>query len=277
MMRMTDTVKQLLIINIIFYVGSNIVGDVAYQLLSEYYPGNSNFRFWQPLTAMFMHAPVYGQGSSAGIMHIVFNMFALVSFGAALEHFWGAKKFIFFYISCGLGAAALHTAVNYFQIQYALEQLSSLNFSNSDIHILLSTDYSSVFDEKGQMVASKVKTILDNAHCTQEQFNILASAVQNFQSTSLGASGAIYGLLTAFAFMFPSAELGIMFIPIPIKAKYFVPGIIAIDLFLGFRGSSLFGAGGTGIAHFAHVGGALTGFVMMWYWKRNQFNKNRWN
>lgn len=270
MMRMTDTVKQLLIINIIFFIGSQFVAK-AYPVLSLYYPESPNFRVWQPLTSMFMHAPM------PNLMHIVFNMFALVSFGAALEHFWGAKKFIFFYISCGLGAAALHTAVNYFQIQYALEQLSTLNLSKSDIHILLSADYGSIFDDKGQMLASKVKTILDNAKCTQEQFNILASAVQNFQSTSLGASGAIYGLLTAFAFMFPTAELGIMFIPIPIKAKYFVPGIIAIDLFLGFRGSSLFGAGGTGIAHFAHVGGAITGFLMMWYWKRNQFNKSRWN
>ena len=277
MMQMTNTVKQLLIINIIFYVGSNVVGDVAYLLLSLYYPGNLNFNVWQPLTSMFMHAPIYGNGSSAGLMHIVFNMFALVSFGSALEHYWGAKKFIFFYISCGLGAAALHTAVNYFQIQGALDQLSSLNFSKSDIQILLNAEYSSVFDEKGQMMAGKVKTILENAHCSQEQFNILASAVQNFQSTSLGASGAIYGLLTAFAFMFPMAELGIMFIPIPVKAKYFVPGLIAVDLFLGFRGSSLFGAGGTGIAHFAHIGGAITGFIMMWYWKKNQFNKNRWN
>lgn len=276
-MRMTETVKQLLIINIIFYVGSNINGDFAYHLLSQYYPENRNFRFWQPLTSMFMHAPVYGKGSSTGLMHIVFNMFALVSFGSALEHYWGAKKFIFFYISCGLGASLLYTAVNYFQIHYALEQLSSLNFSKSDFKILLSADYSSIFDEKGQMIASKVKTILDNAKCSQDQFNTLATAVQTFQSTSLGASGAIYGLLTAFAFMFPMAELGIMFIPIPIKAKYFVPGIIAIDLFLGFKGSSLFGAGGTGIAHFAHIGGALTGFIMMWYWKKNQFNKNRWN
>lgn len=274
---MTETVKQLLIINIIFFVGSNVIGDVAYQLFSQYYPANPNFRFWQPLTAMFMHAPVYGQGSSAGIMHILFNMFALISFGSALEHYWGAKKFIFFYISCGLGAALMYTGVNYFQMHYALNQISDLNISESDLQILLNADYSSVFDAQGQMVASKVRTILDNSKFNQEQFNTLMEAVQIFRGSALGASGAIYGLLTAFAFMFPMAELGIMFIPIPIKAKYFVPGIIAIDLFLGFKGSSLFGAGGTGIAHFAHIGGALTGFLMMWYWKKTEFNKNRWN
>jgi membrane associated rhomboid family serine protease len=271
MMRMTETVKQLLIINIIFYIGSNINGDFAYQMFSLYYPENDNFRAWQPLTSMFMHARL------PNLMHIVFNMFALVSFGSALEHFWGAKKFIFFYISCGLGAALLHTGFNYYQIHSILNQISDLNLSNEDINILLNTNYQTVFDSNGQMIAGKVKSILDNAKCTQEQFNILVSAVQEFQTPSLGASGAIYGLLTAFAFMFPNAELALMFIPVPIKAKYFVPGIIAIDLILGFKGSSLFGSGGTGIAHFAHVGGALCGFLMMWHWKKNSFNNNRWN
>ncbi len=258
-MRMTETVKQLLIINIIFYIGSNYVGDMAYQLFSLYYPENHSFRLWQPLTSMFMHAPVYGQGSSAGIMHIVFNMFALVSFGSALEHYWGAKKFIFFYISCGLGAALLHTGFNYFEYHQALEALQNAHASTTDIaSILKEGKYSSGLGE-------------------QVPLSTIEQLYFSFNGTSLGASGAIYGLLTAFAFMFPMAELGIMFIPIPIKAKYFVPGLLAVDLFLGFKGSSLFGSGGTGIAHFAHVGGAITGFLMMWYWKKNSFNKNRWN
>jgi membrane associated rhomboid family serine protease len=271
MMKMTDTVKQLLIINILFYIGANYIGDFAYQLLSQYYPTNPNFRFWQPLTAMFMHAPIYNGSQGMGIMHILFNMFALVSFGSALEHYWGAKRFVFFYISCGLGAALLYTAVNYFQMQYVLDQVSSLNLSPANLKIILNADYST------NMIPETVQTILRNANCTQEQFNELSTAIQIYKSSALGASGAIYGLLTAFAFMFPMAELGLMFIPIPIKAKYFVPGIIAVDLFLGFKGSSIFGSAGTGIAHFAHVGGALTGFIMMWYWKKNSFNKNRWN
>lgn len=270
MMQMTETVKQLLVINIIFFVGSQFVAQ-AYPMLSMFYIENPDFKIWQPLTSMFMHAPM------PNFFHLIFNMFALVSFGSALEQFWGAKKFIFFYISCGIGAAALHTAVNYFQIHNALDQLSSLNLSEANIQILLNADYSAVFDGSGNMTSSKVKTILDSSNCSQDQFETLQSAIRNYKSTAVGASGAIYGLLAAFAFMFPMAELGIMFIPIPIKAKYFVPGIIAVDLFLGFKGSSLFGAGGTGVAHFAHVGGALTGLLMMWYWKKNQFNNNRWN
>jgi membrane associated rhomboid family serine protease len=77
--------------------------------------------------------------------------------------------------------------------------------------------------------------------------------------------------------MFPKAELMMMFIPIPIKAKYFVPGLLVLDLILGLNGTSIFGGGSTGIAHFAHIGGAITGFIMMWFWRKNQFNHKRWN
>jgi len=275
-MRMTETVKQLLIINIIFYIGSNYVGDMAYQMFSEYYPASPNFRVWQPITHMFMHAPVYGQSDPSNLMHIVFNMFALVSFGSVLEQFWGAKKFIFFYLSCGLGAVLVHTGVSYYQIHAVLNELSSLNLSASEIHTVLNADYSSLFDENHQMIASNVKTILDHAHCNQIQFNQLQEAIGVSQGTVLGASGAIYGLLIAFAFMFPNAELGLMFIPIPIKAKYFVPiYMILYDGLFGIFGSSI--GVTSNVAHFAHVGGAITGFLMMWYWKKNSFNKNRWN
>jgi len=101
--------------------------------------------------------------------------------------------------------------------------------------------------------------------------------ISAFNTPVVGASGAVYGFLVAFAYMFPNAELMMMFIPVPIKAKYFVPGILAIDLIGGFTGGySIFG-GGTGIAHFAHVGGAVTGFLLVRYWKQNQFKQNRWD
>ncbi len=275
-MNMTEAVKQLLIINIIFFVGANFVGDFAYQLLSMHYIENKDFKFWQPLTYMFMHAPVY-KGIAGNLMHIVFNMFALVSFGAVLEQFWGSKKFLFFYVSCGLGALALHIGINYIQIHSLMDEVASLNFTKSEWQLILNSDYRSLFDNNGKLIAGPVKTILENAHCTQEQFNVISEAIYINKGTMIGASGAVYGLLVAFAFMFPNAQLGLMFIPVPIKAKYFVPGLLAIDLFLGLKGSSIFGSGGTGIAHFAHIGGALIGFLMMWYWKKNSFNNKRWN
>lgn len=266
-MNITPVVKQLLIINIIFFIGSQLV-PASYDLFALFYPENDRFKVWQLITHMFMHG---------GYMHIFFNMFALYSFGSALEHFWGGEKFLFFYISCGLGAALLHTGMNYYEINSLLSEVASLNLSSSELHQLLNADYSSLFDSNGKMMAGEINTILERVHCTQEQFNAIAQASMLTKIPVVGASGAIYGLLVAFAFMLPNAELALMFIPVPIKAKYFVPGILAIDLFLGFKGQSIFGAGSTGVAHFAHVGGAVTGFLMMWFWKKNQFNKNRWN
>jgi len=252
MMNITPTVKQLLIINVLFYIGSMIVGEPAYRMLSMYFFENPDFHFWQIFTHMFMHAPL------PNIMHIAFNMFALYSFGSALEHFWGGKKFVFFYISCGLGAALLHTLVNYYFFESGLETLIANGYSKVEI----------------------LKTLGEGKFDTRWQDLLTPSDFQAFMGAYLGnvvgASGAIYGLLVAFAFMFPNAELALMFIPIPIKAKYFVPGLLLIDLYLGVSGGSIFG-GSSGIAHFAHIGGAIIGFAMMWYWKKNQFNKNRWN
>ncbi|MGL2994778.1 rhomboid family intramembrane serine protease [Flavobacterium sp. TSSA_36] len=252
MMNITPTVKQLLIINVLFYIGSMIVGEPAYHLLSMYYFENPDFQVWQIFTHMFMHAPL------PNIMHILFNMFALYSFGSALEHFWGGKKFLFFYISCGLGAALLHTAVNYYFFQNGLQTLVSSGFSKAEILQVLS---------EGKM-DTRWQELL-----TVTEFREFIGA---YMGTMVGASGAIYGLLVAFAFMFPNAELALLFIPVPIKAKYFVPGLLLIDLYSGVSGGSIFG-GSSGIAHFAHLGGALLGFIMMWYWKKNQFNNNRWN
>lgn len=247
MRNVTETVKQLIIINILFFVGTLALGDPAYKMLSMYFPENQNFQVWQPLSHMFMHG---------GLMHIFFNMFALYSFGSALENIWGSQKFLFFYISCGLGAALLHTGINYYYYQDGLNILMEQGFSKTEILAVL--------NGKG---SDQIVPILNSP------------GFQNFVSayfgTVVGASGAIYGVIVAFAFMFPNAELALMFIPVPIKAKYFVPGLVLVDLYLGISGKSIFGGGG--IAHFAHVGGALFGFIIMWYWKKNQFNSNRWN
>lgn len=251
-MNMTPTVKQLLIINIIFYIGSQVVGQAAYDIFSLYFFENNKFQIWQPLTHMFMHAQM------PNFMHILFNMFALYSFGSALEHFWGGKKFLFFYISCGLGAALLHLGVNYYEFHSGMNALVDAGFSKTEILSVLN---------EGKIDPLWADVIGQSG---------LSSMASSFIVPAVGASGAIYGLLVAFAFMFPNAQLGLMFIPVPIRAKYFVPGILLVDLILGLKGEAIFG-GGSGIAHFAHLGGALTGFLMMYYWKKSQFNRNRWD
>ena len=194
-----------------------------------------------------------------GFAHIAFNMFALYSFGSTLEHFWGGKKFLFFYISCGLGAALINFAVNYYFYQDAMNILMSNGFSKTQILQVVN---------QGKIVTSW------NELLTPSQLKHFFEA---YSVPVIGASGAIYGLLVAFAFMFPNAELGIMFIPIPVKAKYFVPVYMLLyDGFFGILGNSLMGIE-SGVAHYAHIGGAFFGFMIMWYWKKNQFNNNRWN
>lgn len=249
MMNITPVVKQLLIINIIFFVGTYFV-PAAQQYLMLFFPENPRFEFWQPITHMFMHG---------NVMHIAFNMFALYSFGSTLEHFWGGKKFLFFYISCGLGAALVNFAVNYYFYQDGLNILMTNGFQKTDILNLLNEGK---IDTRWQLIL----TVSEFKHF-----------VEAYTGAVLGASGAVYGLLVAFTFMFPNAELGIMFIPIPVKAKYFVPVyMLLFDGFFGIFGSSLMGIE-SGIAHYAHIGGAFFGFMIMWYWKKNQFNNNRWN
>jgi membrane associated rhomboid family serine protease len=245
MNNMTDTVKQLLILNILFFIGAQFVPQ-ATDLLALHYFESDKFKLWQPISHMFMHG---------GLMHIFFNMFALVSFGSALEHFWGPKKFLFFYFSCGIGAALIHSGINYYYFHDGLNTLVSNGFKETEILNLIN---------EGKFMTSWQAVLSPNT------FENMIGAL----TPTVGASGAIYGLLVAFAFMFPNAELALMFIPVPIKAKYFVPGIVLLDLFSGVTGYSIFGGG---IAHFAHVGGALFGFLMMWYWKKNQFSKNRWD
>ncbi|MDC1456236.1 rhomboid family intramembrane serine protease [Flavobacteriaceae bacterium] len=230
-----ETIKQLIVINIIFYLGSQFLGDLSYDILALHYFENDKFLISQLITHMFMH------GSPS---HILFNMFGLWMFGSPLEQMWGKQKFLFFYFSAGLGAAALQMFVYNFQVQtlYDVIELNNLSLTNPDL-------------------------LLD--YMSQSDYN---QAVSSFNSVMVGASGAIYGILVAFAFSFPNSKLMLLFPPIPIKAKYFVPLLILIDLFFGLSSFSI-----GSIAHFAHIGGALIGLIMVLYWKKNQFNSNRWD
>lgn len=245
MNNISDSVKHLIIINAIFFLATLIFGDIIYNLFSLHYFENPRFEIWQPLTHMFMHG---------NLNHILFNMFGLWMFGSPLEKMWGRNKFIYFYLSAGFGAALVQMLVYYYQFSSISTEIYQLGYGFNSIDKLLNEG---LYDTR----------ILD-----QISESSLISLVQSYNSSMVGASGALYGILVAFAIIFPNSELFILFIPFPVKAKYLVPVLIFGDLFFGFSSYSV-----GPIAHFAHLGGALTGFLLMWYWKKNQFNKNRWD
>ncbi|EID72380.1 rhomboid family intramembrane serine protease [Imtechella halotolerans] len=246
--RITEAVKHLLIINVIMFIATQVYGDQMTDLMAIWFPMNEHFHWWQIVTHMFMHGSV---------THIFFNMYALWAFGSPLEQMWGRNKFLFFYFSAGLGAALIHTGVNYYEFQQGFNALIGAGVDGDQILSLLREGK---YDTRWPELVSSPSEVKE-----------MLSA---YWQPAVGASGAIYGILVAFAMMFPNVELFLLFIPVPIKAKYFIPVLVGLDLFSGLTGYSIFGGG---IAHFAHVGGALFGFIMMWYWKRNQFNNNRWD
>jgi len=242
--RVTETIKVLIIINVLFFLGTLVIGDLAYRLFALYYFYSPNFQYWQPVTHMFMHG---------GFMHILFNMYALWAFGSPLEMRWGRNRFLFFYFSAGLGAALIHSLVNFYHVQSGMDALMAAGMDKVQIFDMLST--------------GKYNTQILNSVSPE----VIQQTYDAFTTPAVGASGAIYGVLVAFGLMFPNIELMLIFLPIPIKAKYFIPVIILGDLFFGLSG------GATGIAHWAHLGGALFGFIMAWYWKKNSFDNHRWN
>jgi membrane associated rhomboid family serine protease len=243
--RVSEIVKHLIIINVIFFIASIVFGELMYDLFAMHYPNNSDFILWQPVTHMFMHGD---------ITHILFNMFGLWMFGTPLEQMWGKQKFIFFYLSAGFGAVLIQTIVYHYDVMSVTQILIDNGLTNSDVD---------TFYKTGRLNTSIIQSVGEDR---------LYSGIQSFKAVMVGASGALYGILVAFAMLFPNVQLMLLFPPIPIKAKFFVPLLILFDLFFGFTSYSV-----GPIAHFAHIGGAVTGFLMMWYWKKNQFNNRRWN
>lgn len=230
-------VKNLLIINVLFFAATYVFEakgiDLAFYL-GAFYFDSPLFKVWQPISYMFMHA---------NFTHILFNMFALYSFGSVLEARWGAKRFINFYLITGLGALALQWGVQAFE----LYQMTGSAINPGAVTINIAERMASV-----------------NLHnLTPENMQTVLSI---YSGPMVGASGAIFGLLVAFGMLYPNAELYIMFIPVPVKAKYIIPVYILIELSLGvarFQGDS--------IAHYAHLGGALLGFILVKLWDRNKF------
>lgn len=221
---MPPVTKNLLVINILFFIATYALAKVIdlNALFAAYYPLSPAFRPWQIITYMFMHG---------GLTHILFNMFALYSFGPMLEYTLGSKKFFNYYFITGIGAYVLYMVVQAVQIH-------TLTGAFSIPHPEIEASY---FNYGGPENAQKLYGFM------------------NFPM--LGASGAIFGILVGFAMLFPNLEMMIMFIPVPIKAKYVVIGYIAIELFTGIGRFA-----GDNVAHFAHLGGALFGFLLIKIW-----------
>ncbi|HLR00975.1 MAG TPA: rhomboid family intramembrane serine protease [Sphingobacterium sp.] len=222
----SPVVKNLLIINIICFFGANIF-DYSLRFFGVFYPDSPFFKIWQVITYMFMHG---------GFNHLFFNMFALFMFGSVIERVLGSRRFINFYFICGIGALILQygvQAVEVYQITGTVRARELIDF-----------DFLS-------------NRITSQLNLSQNELSTLASI---YATPLVGASGAIYGLLLAFAYLFPNMSLFLLFIPIPIKAKYFIPILIVIEIYLSFSSP------GSSVAHLAHVGGALFGFLLLKIW-----------
>ena len=199
--------RNLLYLNVIMFVASLINPDFMNSTFAMAFPLADGFRWWQPVTHMFMHA---------NFMHIFFNMYSLVMFGMVVERALGTRDFIIFYLITGFGAVLLHFGVEYLQAQALLKANPGVS----------------------------------------------AQAIYNYMPSVMGASGAVYGVLVGFAMLYPSARLTLIFPPITLDAKWWVIIFIGIELLTGITGTQM------GVAHFAHLGGALFGWLLIRRWKR---------
>ena len=262
MSAMPPVVKNLLIINVAMFVLAYFVPLPNFNMaekLSIYYFKSPNFRPYQIVTHMFMHA---------NFAHIFFNMFGLWMFGRVIESVWGSKRFFVLYFVAGIGAVALNEFVMWLQFnpvfQFAAEFINNPTVNSFAGFISHHGKYSGV--EVNQFIQAWQNDPSNQAYVTEAVNYIREITVGINSSSMLGASGAIFGVLAAFALLFPNVELMLIFLPIPIKAKYFVPIYAVLELFLGVANFS-----GDNIAHFAHLGGAIFGFFIALYWKKNQF------
>lgn len=241
MRTMSRAVLGLLLMNIAVFAAGNLLPDWNERIEMAgalWFPANDSFHLWQVITYMFLHA---------NLGHIFFNMFALISFGTVLEREWGAGRFLAFYFLCGIGAALVQLGVNWYEFGALHDRLIAAGMTPQAITTMLSPD-----NEVLPANPALQKTAID--------------FLRIYFAPTVGASGAIYGLLVAFGFLHPNAKLALMFVPVPIAAKFFIPGLLLLDLFSGITGFSVFGGG---VAHFAHVGGGVIGFLLMLLWRRH--------
>ncbi len=259
-------VKNIIIINVIVFILTQLSlnlsnSDFMYRHLALFPLKSPLFEPHQIITHIFMHA---------NFAHIFFNMFGVFMFGRILEGVWGSKRMLFFYTVTGLGAACTHLAVNYVQmssmIRSANEFYASSGYTLFNEFISKYALNTSSYDQIMNFMQQWFYRPDDPSFIPQARTIVQQVVDVNFQVPTVGASGAVFGLLIAFAMMFPDVELMLIFLPIPIKAKYFVPAYAVLELFFGVAGFRW-----DNVAHFAHLGGALFGFFMVRHWKKNQF------
>ncbi len=236
--------KNLLIINGLFFLATIVFASRGIDLgsiLGAFYPESVNFRPWQIITHMFMHAPF------PNVSHILFNMFALWMFGSTVEHTLGAKKFLILYFAAGLGSFALFNFTNYLQIEQLKPVVAAAGVNVPEFIQSLVYNNSGSYMLPGSSDMASVKKL-----------------AAYYVTPMVGASGAIYGILVAFGVLYPNAKLALIFLPIPVKAKYFIPILIALEFFMAIQNYAW-----NPIAHFAHIGGAIIGFILVRSWKKN--------
>ncbi|MBO7226508.1 MAG: rhomboid family intramembrane serine protease [Bacteroidales bacterium] len=262
-------VKNLIIINIIFYIATlafrSAFGIDLTDYLGLYFFKSENFHFYQYVTYMFMHGD---------FQHIFFNMFALWMFGNVLENYWGPKRFLTFYFVTGIGAAIVHTIVigiDYFGIQAAINAYAENPNPEAFVNLVQSELSSVLTSEKVAMANSLLNEWQMNFASNSEYAIQSVDMAQSFLASraniaTVGASGAVYGILLAFGMMFPNEYIYLYFF-LPMKAKWFVLGYGLIELVSGVLST------GDGIAHFAHLGGMIFGFFLIKYWKKQDINK----
>ena len=203
--------RNLIIINVIVFIATLINEEFMVSTFAMFYPTSPYFHVWQIITHMFMHG---------GFWHILFNMYTLWMFGSVLERMIGERKFLIFYFVCGLGAAALHTGVEYLQVQ------------------------------------GFMKAIADGSTTAAQSY------AQLKMTPVLGASGAIYGVIIGYAMLFPESKLTLIFPPVTLSAKWMVIIFAALELLFGISGTVV------SVAHFAHLGGMLFGWLLIKYWRK---------
>ena len=234
--------RNIIIINIVVFILTYVLQtDLMYRYLAAFYPFSPFFHSWQIITHMFMHG---------SFMHILFNLMTLYSFGPVLEQVLGDKKYVILYFVSGLGAFFLFNLWNFVEVEQIKSSLQNLGF-----------------DLAGYMNGENV-SFKGNSEAVLEQQGLVSKLQSIISVPMVGASGAIFGVIAAFATLYPDAKIMLMFIPVPVKVKYLMPVVIIVSIYLGVTGNA------GGIAHLAHVGGALVGFILAKIWKKHLYRFN---